>query len=195
MSPGEAHFLSPENYFHALLIFSSRSRFNQWRQQLKEENIMKSRFTTTRVALALLATAALTVSLAMGTVSVSAADKKGDLHILKECSEYNGLPGGFCTIASSDLALIPRGTRVYYDQAPGVPAGLLDSNVVLDAGPGNLAFGRCTVYLQNFSGLCTFSDGIGQFAGFQARIDVSWPGGDTYRWDGTFSIDHERDRR
>jgi hypothetical protein len=156
---------------------------------------MKSGFTTTHFALGLLAAAALTVSLAMGTVSVSAADKKGDLHIVKECSEYNFLPGGFCTIASSDLTLIPHGTRVYYDQAPGVPTGLLDSNVVLDAGPGNLAVGRCTVYLQNFSGLCTFSDGIGQFAGFQARIDVSWPGGDTYRWDGTYSIDHDSDRR
>ena len=157
---------------------------------------MKSRFTTTRFALALLAAAALTVSLTTGTGSLSAAsEQKGDIHILKECSQYNFLPGGFCTLASSDFALIPPGTKIYYDQAPGVPEGLLDSNIVLDAGAGNRAIGRCTVYLATFAGLCTFSDGIGTLDGFQARFVVSYTGGPNYNWDGTYSIDHDRNRK
>jgi hypothetical protein len=157
---------------------------------------MKSRSTTTLFVLALLAAAALTLSLTIGTGSLSAAsEQKGDIHILKECSQYNFMPGGFCTIGSSDFALIPPGTKIYYDQAPGIPAGLLDSNVVLDAGAGNRAVGRCTVYLETFAGLCTFSDGTGYFAGFQARFEVSYPGGPNYRWDGTYSIDHDRNRK
>jgi hypothetical protein len=126
---------------------------------------------------------------------VSAADKKGDLHAVKECSQYNGAPGAFCTFTSSNFALITPGTRVYYDQAAGIPAGLLDSNVVLDAGAGNRALGRCTLDPATGTGLCTFSDGIGEFAGFQARLEVSYLGGPNYAWDGTFSFDHDSDRR
>ena len=98
-----------------------------------------------------------------------------------------GDAGEFCTITSSNGARIKVGSRVYYDQALGTPAGLLDSNVVLDAGNGNRAVGRCTVDLATGLGLCTFSDGIGRLAGFEARVRVSPPedGGD-WRWDGTY---------
>ena len=156
---------------------------------------MKSRFTTTRFGLALLMAAALTVSVTIGTVSVSASEKKGELHVEKECSQYNGAPGSFCTFTSSNLALIPAGARVYYTQALGVPAGLLDSNVVLDAGGGNRALGRCTLDLATVSGLCTFSDGTGYFAGFQARLVTSYAGGPNWRWDGTYNIDHDSNQK
>lgn len=159
---------------------------------------MKLRFTTTRFALALLAAAILITSLTLGTLSVSASDRKGDAHIVKECSQYNFLPGGFCTFTSSNLDLIPPGARVYYDQAAGVPTGLLDSNVVVDAGGGNRALGRCTLDFATGKGLCTFSDGTGSFAGFEARFEVSHVGGPVYSWDGTFRIhndnsDNDRD--
>jgi hypothetical protein len=69
-----------------------------------------------------------------------------------------------------------------------VPADLLDSNVVLYAGSGNRAVGRCTLDLTTNLGLCTFSDGTGSLAGFQARIDVvcASPEGTPCRWDGTY---------
>jgi hypothetical protein len=159
------------------------------------KNIMTSRFTSTRFALVLLAAAALAVSVTIGTVSLSAAaDTKGDLHAVKECSQDTGLPGAFCTVTSSNLALIPRGTRIYYMQAAGILPNLFDSTVVLDAGGGNRALGRCTVDPTG-AGLCTFSDGTGQFAGFQARLAVSYAGGFDYRWDGTYSIDHDSNRK
>jgi hypothetical protein len=156
---------------------------------------MKSRFTTTRFALVLLAAAALTVPLTIGTASLSAADKKGDLQAVKECSQSTGLPGSFCTFTSSNFAGIPVGTKIYYDQAAGIPAGLLDSNVVLDAGAGNRALGRCTLEFATRTGLCTFSDGTGQFAGFQARLEVSYTGGSNFLWDGTYSFDHDKNRK
>ena len=102
----------------------------------------------------------------------------------KECSKYTGAAGSYCTITSSNLAAIQVGSKVFYDQAAGVPIGLLDSNVVLDAGTGEWAVGRCTLDLATGLGLCTFSDGTGQFAGFHARVGVSYLGGPNYACDG-----------
>ena len=108
----------------------------------------------------------------------------------KECSEYTGEAGSFCTIA----VLEPReGSRVArgltMTRRLGIPTGLLDSNVVLDAGNGNRAVGRCTLDLTTFLGLCTFWDGTGRLTGFHARADVSCPGdGIVCDLDGTYSL-------
>jgi len=133
------------------------------------------------------------VALALGTAaaSVSASSERSKaLHVTKECSQYFGAAGQFCTITSSNLPRIKVGSRVYYDQAAGTPAGLLDSNVVLDAGSGNRAVGRCTLDLSTGLGLCTFSDGTGKFAGFNARVEVSPPAdeNDDWHWEGTYSF-------
>ena len=80
--------------------------------------------------------------------------------------------------------MIKVGSKVFYDQADGIPAGMLDSHVVLDAGLGNRAVGRCTVDDTTNLGLCTFSDGTGQFAGFHARVSVDCTS--VCRWDGTY---------
>ena len=148
---------------------------------------MKSKIMTTGFALALLAGAALTLSLTTGAATVSAA-AGGNLHAVKQCSGYAGAPGGFCTFTSSNLAALPIGTRVYYTQAAGIVAGLLDSNVVLDAGGGNRALGRCTLDFATGDGLCTFSDGLGQFEGFQGRFVVS----QYLVWDGAYTFRSER---
>jgi len=113
-------------------------------------------------------------------------DSTGALHVTKECSQDKGAAGDFCTITSSNLAAITVGSKVFYDQAAGIPTGLLDSNVVLDAGSGNRAVGRCTLDQTSHLGLCRFSDGTGQFTGFQARVDVDCTSG--CRWDGTYSF-------
>jgi len=113
----------------------------------------------------------------------------GFLKITKECTEYTGLAGSFCTITSSNVPAIPKGSKVIYGQAEGIWPGMLDSNVVLDAGKGNRAVGRCTLDLATGVGLCTFSDGTGRLAGFQARIDVSPPAdGINWKWQGTYEF-------
>jgi hypothetical protein len=140
------------------------------------------------------------LTLSAGAASVSAED----LHVTKECSQYSGAAGDFCTITSSNLAAIKKGSKVFYDQADGIPncskssppcpaSGLLDGNVVLYVGTGDWAVGRCTLDDGTGSGLCTFSDGTGQLAGFQARVNVSYLSGVNYAWDGTYSFgDEER---
>ncbi len=113
----------------------------------------------------------------------------GDLQVTKECSEYKGLAGDFCTITSSNLKAIKVGSRIVYLQPAdvGTPAG---SDVVLDPpGPGNnTAFGHCS--LDPAIELCTFSGGTGKFTGFQARADVSADSADAtvWHWAGTYSL-------
>ena len=147
----------------------------------------------TRVLVAGLA--ALTLSLTTGVASASEdSGRNGQLHLTKDCSQYTFLAGGFCTITSSNLAAIAPGAKVYYDQAAGVPAGMLDSNVLLYVGTGDWAVGRCTVQASTGLGRCKFSDGTGQFAGFSARVDVriDFSTGITY-WDGTYRFIREHD--
>jgi hypothetical protein len=133
-----------------------------------------------------LAAGLVAAALPMSAAFVSASSgRKGDLHVTKECSAYTGLAGQFCTIIESNLKAIPKGSRVFYDQAAGIPAGLLDSNVVLDAGHGNRAVGRCTLDLTSYLGVCTFSAGTGQLAGFHASVDVSFRDG-VFDWDGSY---------
>jgi hypothetical protein len=147
------------------------------------ETTMKFRILATIGALALVT----------GAASVSAStERKGELHLTKECSQYTRLAGSFCTFTSSNLAEIKVGSKVFYDQADGIPSGLLDSNVVLDAGTGNRAVGRCTLDDTTNLGLCTFSDGTGHFSGFHARVKVDCRS--ICRWDGTYSFSSMDDR-
>ena len=149
---------------------------------------MRFKVIPTFVALGLAAGfVALSLSLSAGAAPVSAfSAQSGQLHLTKECSENTGQPGGFCTFTSSNLAQITVGSKIFYDQAPGIPTGLLDSNVILDAEDGNRAVGRCTLDLGTGLGLCTFSDGTGQLTGFTARVDVVCTVDCT--WDGTYKF-------
>jgi hypothetical protein len=152
---------------------------------------MKSKVMTARIATAFALLLIFLLSTRPGTVSAGSA-RNGRLHITKGCGDYTYTAGSYCTITSSNLAEIKVGSKVFYDQAANIPTGLLDSNVVLDAGGGNRAVGRCTVDLTTFLGLCTLSDGTGQFAGFSARINVS-PGDGNFHWDGTYKFRPEHD--
>jgi hypothetical protein len=127
----------------------------------------------------------LTLGLNPAAASLSAAGRPTQIHLTKDCSRYTGLAGSFCTITSSSVPEIRGGSRVVYGQALGIPTGMLDSNVVLDAGNGDRAVGRCTLDFASASGLCTFSDGTGRLAGFHARVEVSSLGGAQWAWDGT----------
>jgi hypothetical protein len=83
---------------------------------------------------------------------------------------------------------------VYYLQRLIPSTGLLDSNVVLDAGNGNRAVGRCTLDLATNLALCTFSDGTGNFRGFHARVDGSGSFAE-YHWDGTYEFERQPGER
>jgi hypothetical protein len=137
---------------------------------------------------------ALTLALNTHVASASAENGNSPLFIEKNCSAYAGAPGGYCTIMSSNVPQIPAGSRVFYDQAYGIPnpvsgsPGMLDSNIVLYVGEYDFGVGRCTLAVDGAHGLCTISDGYGPLAGFHARIDVSPAGGPNYYWKGTYSF-------
>jgi hypothetical protein len=113
--------------------------------------------------------------------------RSGDLHVTKECSEYKGLAGDFCTITASDLEEIEAGAKVVYADAAG--EGSLDTDVVLDAGPGGSAEGHVKLDLGAGTGEATFSGGTGKFAGFKAHVAVSADAAGLWHWDGTYSFD------
>ena len=119
-------------------------------------------------------------------VSGPTAARSGNLAILKECSQYDGTNGTFCTIASSNVRAIEAGSRVVYATVDGF--GDVDSDVTLDLpGPGNnRAFGHCT--LNADVQRCEFTGGTGKFQHFTARIDVTYVGGVEYEWNGTYAF-------
>ena len=120
----------------------------------------------------------------------AASPRTGAIYVTKECSQFTGLAGQFCTITSSTVDAIEVGSRVIYLTGFG-PAGL-DSDVILQPpGPGNnRAFGHCTLIAP--VRLCTFSGGTGKFTHFQATAAVSLPlggpGGPNFSWTGTYSF-------
>jgi hypothetical protein len=123
--------------------------------------------------------------------SARSTERIGALHVTKECSEYTGQAGSFCTITSSNLKAIDAGSKVIYAGAAG--AAGLDSDLVLNTGPGNSAFGHVTLSWATLSGVVTLSGGTGQFRHFQARVDVTYnPDTNLWHWDGTYSFNPPR---
>ena len=136
----------------------------------------------------LLAVAAAILSLAALAPAVAATPRSGDIHIVKECSDFHGAAGEHCTITSSNVPAIPVGTQVIYLSALAAPWTTLDTNIVLDPpGPGNnRAFGHVHLDLETGSGLVTFSGGTGKLTWFHASADVSYLGGVDWGWGGTY---------
>jgi hypothetical protein len=110
------------------------------------------------------------------------------LHATKDCSGFTGLVGAFCTIRSSNVKAVRRGSRIFYFQQAGKTA--LNSDMAVYAGRGSVATGHCLLRFATGTGLCTISDGTGALAGFHARIrvtaDSSIP--NLYHWDGTYGF-------
>ena len=152
------------------------------------------------VSLGALATVALVVPLA------AQQGRNGQVHIVKDCYGESGIPGSdFCTIVTSNLPELPAGTKIYYDLSPGPTAGpgYFDNNIFVFVNTSQWAVGRCTgpnnIGTSGPVGLCTLSDGVGQLAGFTARVNVRWTenqeiGGLLFDWDGTYSVNPQPGR-
>ncbi len=118
--------------------------------------------------------------------TVAASPRSGDLRVAKECSEYTGEAGSFCTFTSSNVKAIKPGDRIVYAQAAG--PGSLDTDVAIVTGPGNIAAGHCTLVFASLPGRCTFSGGTGKFTHFRASVAVSVDATGLWHWEGTYSF-------
>jgi hypothetical protein len=116
--------------------------------------------------------------------SATPTPRSGELRVTKECSQYDGQAGSFCTITSSNIPQIKPGMRIVYLQAIGADG--LDSDLVLSRDHGSAAFGH--VVLNATTSRVTFSGGTGAFTGFQADVDVSADATGLWHWDGTYSF-------
>ena len=133
---------------------------------------------------------AIAASIVVTAGSATATERSGALHVTKECSEYTGQAGSFCTITSSNINAIKSGMRVVYASAAGDPTpGVLDSDLVID-GPGhNNAFGHVVLDLSTLSGVVTLSGGTGKFTHLHAGpITVACPAFPDCSWDGPYSF-------
>jgi len=126
-----------------------------------------------------------------GVSLAHATPRSGALQVTKECSQYNGQAGSFCTITSSNLNAIKVGSRVVYASAAGDPTpGVLDSDLVIDGPGNNTAFGHVVLDLSTLSGVVTLSGGTGEFAHFHAGpITVACPAFPDCSWAGPYSFD------
>ena len=118
--------------------------------------------------------------------AAAASQRRGELRAAKECSGFVGAAGGFCTFKRSNIDAIGRGDRIYYLQ--DATATGIDVDVVIVAGPGNVANGHCKLVLASLPGHCRFSGGTGAFEDFHARVAVSVDSRGIWHWEGTYSF-------
>ena len=137
--------------------------------------------------LALVTAGALAVASSAGNTGSS--PRSGELHVTKNCRDYNLAAGSFCTITSSSLNAIKAGSRIVYASAADLTAGVLDSDLVIDGPGNNNAFGHVVLDLSTLSGVVTLSGGTGKFTHFHAGpITVACPAFPDCSWDGPYSF-------
>jgi hypothetical protein len=112
--------------------------------------------------------------------------RRGTLHLTKECSEYTGEAGSFCTVTSSNLAAIPIGSKIVYAEA-ATAAGGVDSDLVVTTPTGDTAFGHVVLDGATQTGTVTLAGGTGQLAELAAELAVAPLAEPTYSWEGPYS--------
>ena len=131
-----------------------------------------------------------------GSAQNTGNPRSAELHVTKECHEFSGQAGGFCTITGSNLNAIRPGMKVIYTNptVSGSTPPVLSSDLYVD-GPGNNdAYGHVALDVTpgpaQYSGPLTFSGGTGRFSGFHADITVTCtlPAGSPCAWDGPYSF-------
>jgi hypothetical protein len=114
------------------------------------------------------------------------APRSGTLHLTKDCAEYTGAAGSFCTIASSTFEAIPSGSKVVYTEA-ATAAGGLDTDIVVTTPNGDTASGHVVLDGATQTGTVTLAGGTGQLAKLAADLVVAPLAAPSYSWDGPYS--------
>jgi hypothetical protein len=115
----------------------------------------------------------------------TSALRTGTLHVTKECSEFTGEPGAFCTIDSSNFEAIPPGSKVVYAGAVTAEGGL-DCDIDVETPSGDIAHGHVVLDGATQTGV-TLAGGTGALATIDAKLAVAPLGEPNYSWDGAYS--------
>jgi hypothetical protein len=119
--------------------------------------------------------------------------RAGTFHAHKNCEQYTGLPGGFCTLTESTLKQIADGTKVVYASSP-TPTALSSDVMLVSQKPGNnVAYGHVELNRVTRTGTATFSGGTGKFQHFSASVAITWVSPGNWSWDGTYSFGNNGD--
>lgn len=114
------------------------------------------------------------------------ASRSGTLHLTKECSEYTGEAGAFCTVTSSNVDAIPIGSVIVYAEADTADGGS-DTDLVIITPNGDKAYGHVVLDGPTQTGTVTLAGGTGQLANLAADLAVAPLAEPTYSWDGPYS--------
>ena len=120
--------------------------------------------------------------------------RAGTFHAQKNCAQYSGLAGGFCTLTVSTLKQIPGGTKVVYTDAATATAVITDVTLVPPSPGNNVAFGHVDLNRVTRTGNASFSGGTGKFQHFTASVVITYLSGRDWAWDGTYSFRNSGDR-
>jgi len=116
----------------------------------------------------------------------TSALRTGTLHVTKECSEFTGEAGAFCTIDSSNFEAIPPGSKVVYAAAVAADGGL-DCDIEVTTPSGDIAHGHVVVDGATQTGTVTLAGGTGALATIDAQLEVAPLDEPNYTWDGPYS--------
>jgi hypothetical protein len=119
--------------------------------------------------------------------------RTGTFHAQKNCDQYSGLAGGFCTITVSTLKQIPVGTKYVATDAPTATALISDVTLVPPSPGNNVAFGHVDLNRVTRTGTVTFSGGTGKFQHFTASLVITFLSPRNWALDGTYSFGNEGD--
>ena len=108
------------------------------------------------------------------------------MHLIKECSEYTGEAGAFCTVTSSNFELIPIGSVIVYAEADTADGGS-DTDLVINTPNGDIAIGHVVLDGPTQTGTVTLSGGTGALADLAADLVVAPLLAPNYSWDGPYS--------
>jgi len=114
--------------------------------------------------------------------------RSGALHVTKECSQYTGEPGSFCTVTSSNVRPIEAGMRIVYKDAIDPVTSAIDTDIVVSFRHGSAGYGHVTLDPGGNTGTVTLNGGTGDFRKFHAQANVTCSDAVNCAWDGTYSF-------
>jgi len=129
---------------------------------------------------------ALIAGLGMTLLSLPTSAENGTLHVEKECSQFTGEAGSFCTITASNFVAIPAGSKVVYKDAVKADGGL-DTDIVINTPDGDTATGHVLLDGKTETGTVTLTGGTGKLAKLAGNLKVAPLGAPNYSWDGSYS--------